>query len=70
MLARPGSWLDASELAGVRAPFDGRALVTVDLDLDGRPDVILGGNGMLPQVLLNRIDAGAYGPRRPIGLPR
>jgi hypothetical protein len=68
MLARPGSWLDASELAGVRAPIDGRALVTGDLDLDGRPDVILGGNGMLPQILLNRIDAGAYGPRRPIGL--
>lgn len=68
MLARPGAWLDASELAGVRAPIDGRALVAGDLDLDGRPDVILGGNGMLPQILLNRIDAGGYGPRHPIGL--
>lgn len=43
---------------GLPATLDGRSLTIGDLDRDGRPDVILGGHGELPRVLLNVIPGG------------
>lgn len=61
---RGSRYLEASTAAGLGTPYEGHSITVGDLDLDGRPDVILGGHGTLPRVLLNRLD----GPRPALGL--
>jgi len=62
---RPLVWRNArtgfelvTQPIGLPATLDGRSLTIGDLDRDGRPDVILGGHGELPRVLLNVIPGG------------
>lgn len=55
---------EIAALVGLTEPSDARGLAIGDLDLDGRPDVILGGNGQLPRVYLNRLG----GDRTPVAL--
>lgn len=63
-LQRGGVFVDATAEAGLGSVINGRSLTVGDLDNDGRPDVILGGAGSMPRVLLNRIP----GARPPIGV--
>jgi hypothetical protein len=69
---RPVLWLRRGDgwqegLAGLPAVFEGRSLTVGDLDRDGRPDLVLGGIGELPRVLLNRIEGPAGVALRLVG---
>lgn len=64
LIQRGGVFVDASAALSLPPDSNGRSLTVGDLDLDGRPDLILGAMGTAPRVLLNRID----GIRPPIGL--
>lgn len=64
LIQRGGVFVDASLALSLPPDSDGRSLTVGDLDLDGRPDLILGSMGTAPRVLLNRIE----GIRPPIGL--
>ena len=59
LLRRGARFEEHGPLAGLDLPSDGRSLAIGDLDRDGRPDLLVGGNAELPRVYLNRVD----GPR-------
>jgi hypothetical protein len=56
LIQRGGVFVDASTALSLPSDSNGRSLTVGDLDLDGRPDLILGAMGGVPRVLLNRID--------------
>jgi hypothetical protein len=56
-----GQTWDIGAAVGVDVSANGRSLTVGDLDRDGRPDLIIGGQGLWPQVLLNRTTAARPG---------
>jgi hypothetical protein len=54
-------FLDFTDASGLGRRGNWRALTVGDLDADGAPDLIVGGNGELPRVYRNAIDNGHHG---------
>lgn len=58
-----GRFYDRAEDAGLTRSVDGRGVLVADFDQDGRPDVVVIGQGAPPMILRNvRNDSGAVSP--------
>ncbi|MDB4930318.1 MAG: bepA 1 [Myxococcaceae bacterium] len=54
-------FLDFTDASGLGRRGNWRSLTVGDLDADGAPDLVVGGNGELPRVYRNAVDNGHHG---------